>query len=258
MKTTLSVLCLIAICLTAARGRAEDAVTVRVEPETIHMGATYNGTTLMVDGTVPSGSDVVIRLMGSDRTLHMKEKGKALGLLWMNLGSITIKGAPSVCMVSTSGDLSGTTGSKGESSQAGSLLLNGLQQRVSLESGEANGEMNPFQEFLKLKRSEGLYTETEGNVTCRPGSKGTDDFRVEIPVPSRFPPGDYSVQVYALKDGNIVAQKEQRIHASLVGTPEFLAKLAFGNGAMYGVLATLVALLGGLAIGMVFQSKGSH
>ena len=30
------------------------------------------------------------------------------------------------------------------------------------------------------------------------------------------------------------------------------------EGLLYGILATVIAILSGLAIGMVFQSKGAH
>ena len=43
-----------------------------------------------------------------------------------------------------------------------------------------------------------------------------------------------------------------------IGASDLLLQIAFGHGALYGVLATLIALLAGLAIGLVFQSKGAH
>ncbi len=51
------------------------------------MGAQYDGLNLKVQGTVPAGSDVVLRFTGAADELHLREKGKVFGLLWMNVGT---------------------------------------------------------------------------------------------------------------------------------------------------------------------------
>jgi hypothetical protein len=77
-------------------------------------------------------------------------------------------------------------------------------------------------------------------------------------VPSRLSPGSYTVEVFAVKDGVIVAQDAQPLNAKLTGAPAFLADLAFNHAIWYGVLASIIAIVAGLGIGLVFQSKGAH
>ena len=66
------------------------------------MGAQYDGITLKVQGTVPAGSDVVLRFTGAPEELHLRKKGKVFGLLWMNIGKIHLKNVPRVCLIDSS------------------------------------------------------------------------------------------------------------------------------------------------------------
>jgi hypothetical protein len=83
-------------------------------------------------------------------------------------------------------------------------------------------------------------------------------FKTTIPVPSRLSPGQYTVEVAAVRNDEIVARASMPVNVALTGFPALLSSLAFANGAMYGILATVIAVLAGLGIGLVFQSKGAH
>jgi hypothetical protein len=235
---------------------AVEGIRMKVQPDTISIDALYNGTTVTAVGTIPADSEVIVRFVGAPSDLHMKEKGKVFGLLWMNLGSLTIKDVPNVCIV-CSGIDSGTPDSA-PSPAVRDLHLAGLKQAAKIESSTAADGAGSMEELIKLKESEGLYLEMTGNISYGPVSDGSKTFRADVPVPSRLSPGKYTVDVAAIKDGEIIARSELPVTVSLVGAPAFLAKLAFGYGAIYGILATIIAILSGLAIGMVFQSKGAH
>ncbi len=247
---------LAAVCLFAAStALAQDLARLSVEPRSIEIGALYNGTTLTATGSIPVDSEAIIRFVGASSDLHMKEKGKAGGLLWMNLDSLTFKGAPSVCLVSSAVDFDHLEATGGESIRP--FMLCGLENSVRIEAGEGEHK-GAFQEFLKLKQKEGLYKEIPGNIHYKTVSEGQKSFQAKIPVPSRLAPGPYVLELAAVKDGNVIARAEHPVDVSLVGFPALLARLAFGSPALYGVLATLIALLAGLGIGIVFQSRGSH
>ena len=63
---------------------------------------------------------------------------------------------------------------------------------------------------------------------------------------------------YADYDYVVIARAEQPLAVNLVGFPALLSRLAFGHSLLYGILATLIALLAGLGIGLIFQSRGAH
>lgn len=235
---------------------AEEQVNFQVQPDSIIIDALYNGTTLTVTGNIPADSEVVARFVGTSTDLHMKEKGKVFGLLWMNLESLTFKNVPNICIVCTSKDLKDGTSSPNPALQE--LELSGLKSSVQVESAANIDPQKDIEELVKLKQGEGLYRELAQKLTYEASSPGMKTFKTTIPVPSRLSPGNYIVEVAAVRSDEIVARASMPVNAALTGFPALLSTLAFGNGAMYGILATVIAVLAGLGIGLVFQSKGAH
>ena len=247
-----ALLCLIA----SAPAGAEDALRFTAQPETIQVGTLYDGTSLSVTGTIPADGNVVLRFLGATcKHLQMKEKGKVFGLMWMNLDSLVFNGVPSVCIVNAA-EISGTDG--GENAKAPESMRLGALEKDAVIEGEGSKHAGAFDEFVKLKKEEGLYREVAGNIHYDAPSNGLKAFRAEIPVPSRLTPGDYVLEAVTFRNGTVIARGERPIEVKLVGAPALLANLAFQHAALYGALATLIALLGGLAIGVMFQSKGAH
>lgn len=243
---------LIALFLLAAPVAAlAEGADFSVTPDRIDINAFYNGTSLAIEGRVPEGSQVVLRFTGVPEELRMKQKGRALGLLWMNMDSLHFSGVPRVSLVESSAPLKelGLPGAK--------LSLEGLAENITIEPATADRkELLP--ELLKLKQKEGLFRQATGAVKLGEKHDGMQAFTASLAVPSRLSSGSYSVEVVAVKDGQIVAQNSKSIDVRLVGVPALMADLAFNHGAWYGILASVIAILGGLAIGLIFQSKGAH
>jgi hypothetical protein len=222
-----------------------------VAPEKINIDALYKGTTLQIDGRVPEGTQVVLRFMGASENLNMKQKGKAFGLLWMNMNSLHFGNVPSVCLIGSSTPLKelGLSGTK--------LGFEGVSEGITIDPPSANRQIL-LPDLLQLKEHEGLFRQSTGTVTLGEKHDGMQAFSAKMDIPSRLSPGGYTVEVIAVRDGTIQAQASKSVDASLTGIPSVMANLAFTHGAWYGVLASLIAILGGLAIGLVFQSKGAH
>jgi hypothetical protein len=160
---------------------AEDQVNFRVQPDSIIIDALYNGTTLTVTGNVPADSEVVARFMGSPSDLHMKEKGKVFGLLWMNLESLTFRNVPNICIVCTSKDLKDGTSSPNPALQE--LELSGLMRSVKVNSTANIDPQKDIEELLKLKQDEGLYRQLTQKPTYEASSGGMKVFK----PPFRYP-----------------------------------------------------------------------
>lgn len=222
-----------------------------VTPDKIDVTTFYNGTAIAVDGRVPEGSQVVLRFSGAPEEVRMKQKGRALGLLWMNMDSLHFSNVPKVCLVESTVPLK-------ELGQAGSKIgLEGLAENIGVEPATANrAELLP--ELLKLKQQEGLFRQAPGSVTLGETHDGMQAFSARMAVPSRLSAGNYSLEVFAVKDGQVVAQNSKPVDVRLIGIPALMADLAFNHGAWYGILASIIAILGGLVIGLIFQSKGAH
>jgi len=235
----------------SALAQATKSVSLDVSPKTISIDTLYNGTDLTVTGQIPAASQVVVRLVGEPATFHMKEKGKVFGLLWMNLDKVSFADAPKVFLVAASPEA--------PAGEVARLGVPGLAGRIKVTA--AGGDTAPLvAEFLKYQTAENLYQENAGQVTLAPDAGGSREFTAVLHMPSRLSPGAYAIEVVAVKDGAILGQGDAAITASFIGTPAFLADMAFGHGALYGILASIIAIVGGLVIGQLFSSSkgGAH
>jgi hypothetical protein len=244
-----AVVCLLA-GLTELSGRALAAspIDLAASPQTVAINSLYNGLDLTVTGRVPAASQVVVRLVGEPATFHMKEKGRVLGVLWMNLDKVAFADAPKVFLVAASPEAA--------AADVARLGVPGLAERIGVTAASGDtGEL--VAEFLKYQKAEKLYLENAGEVNLGPEADGGRPFTAVLHMPSRLSPGSYAVEALAVNQGAVVARGETAITASFVGAPAFLADMAFGHGTLYGILASIIAIVGGLVIGQLFRgSKG--
>ncbi|GAB7078787.1 TIGR02186 family protein [Megalodesulfovibrio paquesii] len=244
---------LLTLTVLAAPGAvlAEGSLPLSIDPQHIDIGIFYNGMALAVRGAVPEGAQVVVRFTGAPETVHLKQKGKVFGLLWMNMNSLEFRNVPKVCLLEASSPLK-DLGAAGQE-----LSLEGLARGFVIEPAEADRALL-VPEFLHLKDRDGLFRQQAGGIILGEAVNGVRPFTLDMAIPSRLSPGTYSVEVFAIKGGQTIAQAATPLDVALVGTPAFIANLAFNHGAWYGILASIIAILAGLAIGMVFQSKEPH
>ena len=231
---------------------ADETGSISATPTNIEMGAQYDGINLKVKGTVPAGSDVVLHLTGAVRDLHLRQKGKVFGLLWMNVGKVTLKNVPNVALIDTSRPFIEL------GSAAAPFRLESLRNVITIEQDAKAEQIDIPHELFLLKKHEKLYSEKEKGVHLGPVEGSLSSFSAELAIPSALAPGEYQVEAIAIKDGAVVGKYATTVHAALIGFPKWLSKLAFEKSLLYGILATVIAVFAGLAIGLVFQSKGAH
>jgi hypothetical protein len=136
---------------------------LQVEPTEVQAGMFFDGATVRTSALVPEGYEITISCVGWEEPSVLNRKGKALGLIWMNVGEVEIDGAPVLYLLHVSGDLH-------EMASASSLEMWGvgydaLKRRARVVSPEGNGgDASLFDEFVGLKESDGLYSVSEAAV----------------------------------------------------------------------------------------------
>lgn len=235
-----------------------NSVCAHLTPECVEIGAFFNGCKIFVSGEVPQDAQVAVRLSGMRKDVALKNKGKVLGLLWMNLGNLTIHNAPSIYLVCLSKDLEKFAETQPEKWEKLSISFDSLKKQINIGSAGKDSEAI-FKEFLKLRESEGLYAIQTGSVKYGTSQGGGKSFQAALEIPPRLTPGKYLVEVFAVKEGSVAARTARELKVSQVGLPSFLTTLAYKRGGIYGVLATIVAIVAGLLIGVIFKgAKGGH
>jgi len=230
---------------------------ITVQPDQIFIGATYNGTDILVSGQIPADSEAVIRITGHEEDSRLKKKGRVMGFLWMNLGSVEFHNIPGVFILYRSKQ-DNVPLQQGQDNTHDEIGIEAIQRKVDIVS-EYQDKDALFEEFIKLKQKSGLYSTVENSIQYEKADNGIKSFSVSVKLPSALPQGDYELEVFALTGNDIAGYSKKDLNVKQTGMPAFIATLAFDHGTLYGILAVIVAVIAGLLTGTLFKGeKGAH
>lgn len=219
---------------------------VTVEPSRVEVTMLYRGKTLRVRAPAPSGARVAVLLLGDARSLELKRKGKVLGLIWMNVDDVTFPSVPEVYILETTCPLM-------DLGDPALLMRLGLGWEALAHQSVGVEARDPlFGELVALKERDGLWDVSEDAVSLEPVGEGRVMADAELFLPTRAPPGDYRVLVYAFTGGEATLLGETSVQVAQAGVAALITDLARSHGLLYGVLAVLVAAAAGLLTGIVF------
>lgn len=242
-KITSICVALLVMFLLAVPALAAQQPTLTIRPNLVAIGTSFNGAQLAINGQVPAGTTAVIRLLGEPQNRHFKQKGRALGVLWMNLKSVEIERVPDVFLVGNDG----RSGINWEHSDLGFQSV----------KGDTDGPV--FDEFIKLMEQDGYYEIEDGVVDYGTVENSRLPFTATLSIPSAMHKGVYQVEVLAVKDGQVVGRASEELHTRLSGLPAVLSRFAFDHSLTYGIAAVVIAILAGLFMSMLFkESGGAH
>jgi uncharacterized protein (TIGR02186 family) len=229
---------------------------MRIEPSEVGADLFFHGASVQVDASVPPGWGVAVTCSGKEEALELKKKGKAMGVLWMNVGEVAFDRVPSVYQLSTSDKLDKLAGP--DVQEAFGLGYRALEAKAVPDPGDVE-RRRLFGELIRLKESEGLFSVAEGSVELRVQSSSVH-VSARFRLPAKTPPGDYEVRLVGFKDGKAELLGSGRLRLSQVGVTAFISSLAQRHGLLYGVFAVIIALGVGLLTGLLFGlgSKKGH
>jgi hypothetical protein len=248
-------------------------VSAKVSPETVQMGAFYDGAKMRIEGTAPSGSQVLVIIRGEEHDELFNKKGR-VGPIWVNTDRIHVTFTPSLFLSFSGADV--TTFLDPASIEVYQLDEQAIKNRLACRShckcsttvrhhtwpGAieqcAGVEPDPkYQElirnsYLALKSRERRY-QTHLNavrITNAGLDRTTGDSRysVDFDWPRTAPPGSYDVEVYACKNRTVAARTTTRLQVVEVGFPARMVALSSGQPLGYGLLAILAMVLAGFTI----------
>jgi hypothetical protein len=239
----------------AAGARAE--LTARANHDHISVDFFYHGSSVSVRGVSDPDVDLVIKIAAADGHEVLKEKGKAGGVLWMNVGTLQFENTPKLYEIHSTRPIAEIL----DAGEADRHVLGypalGRHVRIEPLADEAEQE-RWFAEYVKYKEGQKLYATSTGKITFSE-KDGKHTYFIDTPWPYQAPPGNYTATVYAVRDGRVVETAASPIVVEQVGTVRYLSGMAKNHGALYGLLSILVALGAGFGVGLVFgKGGGSH
>jgi hypothetical protein len=215
----------------------------------VQIGTFFNGQTVTMKGIIPPGAQAVLEVLGSSSDEHLMRKGRRGGL-WMNVGEITIHNAPSLYLVMSTAKKLLTT----PSSEA-TWGYQSLEKRIAFSGRIEPTERQEFmKQFLELKEKEHIYAALPGALKVKSASSGENMVTGRFFLPTNTKPGAY--KVILLDAINVV----KILHRSVGGNSGFrpLMNLAFQHGATGGIIAVIIAIVTGFAMGFFMMAADTE
>lgn len=223
-----------------------------IEPSRVEIGLTYGGKKISINGKIPSDQECLVKITGGDQALHLKEKGKVWGFLWMNVKDISYEDVPILYFIRSSKALD-TLSSAGTRQR---LLIGYDALKTKIAPDRHSDENQLFGEMIKLKEQEGLFSIKENSVQRTPAGHGMDKIAADIDFPPKAAVGEYSVELLSFKNGESSVIGTGAIKLERSQSVRLLSSMALNNGLLYGCIAVFIALVSGLLTGIIFGMGG--
>ena len=234
---------------------ADDAyadLTAKANHDHITIDSFYHGSTVSIRGTAEPGMDLIIKVSSEDTRQSLRQKGKVAGLLWMTVGELELDHVPNVYEVYSTKNIDDIL-NKDEIDRYG-LGYQAIERHASMNvSGEERTRW--FNEFVKFKEASSLYSTSTGKISLA-DKDGKQSYYILTQWPYQAPPSNYTVTVYAVKNGKVIETASDHVLVEQVGVVKSLAAMAHNNGAVYGLISIIAALGAGFGVGLVFTKQG--
>ncbi|MEQ8387196.1 MAG: TIGR02186 family protein [Alphaproteobacteria bacterium] len=216
--------------------RAATPLVADITDHVIRISTGFIGTKVVLFGSVEEAGDVVVLVRGPETPVNVHQKARMAGL-WVNAESVEFTNAPSFYLFATTRPLD-------------HILSADLRSRHRmgfdhLSLDPARGPATDAGKFraalIALKTRKGLYVDRTGDVAFLGGRL----FRTNIYFPADVPTGNYVVETYLVRDGEIVTAQTTPLTVAKIGLEAWLYRLAHQHPALYGLLAVFCAALAG-------------
>jgi len=240
-------LCLALFVLLAAPARAEDLVS-GVSQDIIQITSNYTGTNIVVFGAIEGpqaaqGRDIVVVVRGPDEpmTVHRRER---VPVVWVNRHAARFEGLLGYYYLASTAPLSRIA-----SQEALARYGIGLEALRPSQVG-SHHDPEPFrQAAIRYHKRVGLYAESPGSIDFLSETL----FRTRVPVPAGVTRGQYNVEVYLFRDGQVVSVQSTPLFVDASGLERRLFNLAHDAPLSYGLSCVLMAMLLGWISSVLFR-----
>lgn len=231
-------------------------LTLKVNHDHIKIDFFYHGNVITVSGASDPGTNIIVKITSPEVHQIFKKKGKVAGLFWMNTGTLNFERVPNLYFIYSTKNIEELLSS--EERDKNIIGYDALLKSIEITPIENESDKKRwFNEFVKFKEASKLYKVSANGVEI--AEKGNiQNYYLKLSWPYQAPPDEYTVTVYAVRDGKIIDKAETKLIVEQVGIVKTLARMAKENGALYGIISIAVAIIAGFAVGMIFRKGGAH
>jgi len=210
----------------------------------IAISTSFTGQDVIVFGAVSGGGDVAVTVTGPPQDVRVRLKQR-VGGIWINRQDRLFPAVPGFYAVAANQPLA-------ELADDVVRTRHSLGLDVLRLPGEAEvpAERRRYRAALiRQKARLGLYQTERIPISLL----GQRLFRATISFPAEVPVGQYSANVYLIRDGEIVAATTTPLIVSKIGVSARMFDFAQRQGFFYGVISLIVAIFAGWAAAVMFR-----
>jgi uncharacterized protein (TIGR02186 family) len=231
--------------LAAARPAPAQQVIADLSEHLVAITTGFAGVDVLLFGAVDTEGDVLITVRGPETDTVVRQKTQVNGI-WINTSAIGFRNVPGYYAIAASRPLDEfMTNAIAEREQIGIERLR-LTPTVRLRPEE----VTPYREALVRNMTrQGLFQALTGTVKFL----GQRLFRADLHFPANVPTGTYAVNVYLIRDGQVVSAATTPLLVSKIGISAEIYDYAQQQALSYGLIAVATALMAGWAASRIFQ-----
>jgi len=241
---------LLAFLLLAMPGgaaRAEDLVS-GVSQDTIQITSNYTGTDIVVFGAIErpqniQGRNIVVVVRGPDEAMTVRRRSRIAGV-WVNSDAARFEGLPAYYYLASTEPVA-------RIAPPDALARYGIGlQALKPSATGSHHDPEPFrQAVIRHLRQTGLYVESPGSIDFLSETL----FRTKVPVPAGVTRGQYNVEVYLFRDGEVVSAQSTPFFVDATGLERRLFNMAHNAPLTYGLACVAMAMMLGWISAVLFR-----
>ena len=206
----------------------------------------FTGASVVLFGAIEGGGDIVVVVRGPERETVVRRKSRVAGI-WLNTRSVAFGNVPSFYAVLSNNPVDDVVP---------------VNLRQLHEIGIDNLKLNPAEKakpaditefraaLIEQQQRGGLYDKQPGAVNFL----GDKLFRASLDFPATVPVGTYSIQVFLVRKGDIVAAQTTPLIISQTGLEADINDFAQNRSLLYGLVAVALAAMAGWGATFLFRN----
>ncbi len=206
----------------------------------------FTGADVVLFGATDGPGDVIVVVRGPNREAVVRRKSRVAGV-WMNTRQVTFVAVPSYYAVYSTRPLDDIMPAATRARQDIGLANLRLD---AVDKDRSPQEIADFRAALiRERRQEALYADAVGGFNFFSGEL----FHLALGFPANVPTGNYTVQIFLVRDGRVVGGQTSPLYISQAGVDAEVNDFARRRALVYGVIAVVGAALAGWLSSLPFR-----
>ena len=236
-------------------GAVSNDALLTLTPNAVDVNFFFREAKISFSSRIPSGCDAVLIVKGKNHQKKMGLRGRRFGL-WMAVGTITFKNAPTFYKCFTSKPITGITSK--ENAVSYGMGYEKIENEIASASDGKGAEKRWIEQFVKYQKKADIFSILEGAIKISDNRDGTETVTGTFVIPAWAPKDYYNVTLFGFKNQLPVVKEEKTLSMKYTPSIAFIYNLAMDHGWIYGIMAVIIALVAGIGAGAFFSSKGAH